>query len=262
MKKGLLPIVFCLLILPVASRAQFDEVGIIFGCSNYSGDLTERDIEPLECNMANGIYVRKKLNRQFGLKMQIARLVLSGNDANNTMEGGLWKRNLSFRSDLYEFGAQVEWVPISLKTGDNQFMPYFFTGIAAFYFNPQAEMGGNVYNLHHYQTEGVEYSLFQFAIPFGAGIKLNLRNRGSLGFELGLRKTFTDYLDDVSNTYRSDIRLLGENNSLAAQLSYRGIEGNLSDAPLYPKPGTQRGNPDKMDWYALFGMTIGVNLSR
>ncbi len=262
MKKGFLLNCLCLLLLPVASQAQFDEVGLIFGCSSYSGDLTERHIEPLECNLANGIFLRKNLNRQLSLKMQLSRLVLSGKDANNTAEGGLWKRNLSFRSDLYEFMAQVEWVPISLRTGENQFMPYLFSGLAAFYFNPQAEMNGKIYNLHRFKTEGVEYSQYQFAIPLGAGVRLKLRDRGCLGFEFGLRKTFTDYLDDVSNTYRSDLRQLGEKNSLAARLSYRGIEEHASDTPRYPAAGTQRGNPDKKDWYSLFGMTLGINIGR
>ncbi len=262
MKKGFLPIVVCLLILPCAGSAQFDEIGTIFGCSNYSGDLTERDIEPLECNMANGIFVRKNLNKQWGLKVQLSRLVLSGKDVNNSVESGLWQRNLNFRTELYELGAQFEWVPISLKSGDNQFAPYLFTGLAAFYFNPQTKLDGRLYNLHPYQTEGVEYSLFQFAIPFGAGLRFNIRDKGSLGFEVGLRKTFTDYLDDVSNTYRSDLKKLAENNSLAARLSYRSVDAARTDGTAYVAPGTGRGNPEKKDWYMLFGLTLGININR
>lgn len=262
MKKGLLPIVVSLFILPWAANAQFDEIGTVFGVSNYAGDLTERDIEPLECNMANGIYVRKKLHRQLGLKLQLARMVLSGKDVNNSVESGLWKRNLNFKSNLYELAAQFEWVPISLKSGENQFEPYLYAGLAGFYFNPQTEMNGQTYNLHPYQTEGVEYSLFQFAVPFGAGIRLNLMGKGHLGFELGLRKTFTDYLDDVSSTYRSDLQELAETNSLIARLSYRALADNPSDGTAYARPGTQRGNPDKKDWYMLLGITLGIDISR
>jgi len=261
MEKRYFPIVLGLLILPLIAHAQFDEIGIIFGTSNYSGDLTERHIEPLECNMANGIFLRKKLSQHFGLKMQFTRLVVSADDRNNTEQGGLWKRNLSFRSDIYEIGAQMEWTPISLKSDENQFLPYFFGGIAGFYFNPLAELNGQLYELHHYRTEGVNYSKYQVAVPFGLGMRLNLRNRGTLGFELGARKTFTDYLDDVSKTYRSDLARL--NNSKAAQLSYRGsLENHQSDVPGYPKPGTKRGNPKEKDWYYLFGLTLGINIGR
>lgn len=246
--------------LPIVSQAQFDEIGVVFGTSNYSGDLSERRVEPLESNMANGIYVRKKMSDHFGLKMQFARLVISGDDANSTEESGLWQRNLSFRSDVYEIGAIVEWMPLKMKSEETQFLPYFFTGLAGFYFNPQAEMNGRIYNLQHYQTEGVDYSLYQIAIPFGAGMKMNLRNRGSLGLEFGWRKTFTDYLDDVSDSYRQDLRQL--DNNLAAQLSYRGTEGNVGDAPNYPNGGTPRGNPKKKDWYVMFGLTLGINIGQ
>lgn len=260
MEKRFLPIVFCLLILPIVSQAQFDEIGVLFGSSNYCGDLTERRVEPLEANMANGFYVRKKLSDHFGVKMQFARLVISGDDANSTVKSGLWKRNLDFRSDLYEMGAMLEWLPLRMKSEETHVLPYFFAGLAGFYFNPQTELNGRVYNLQHYRTEGVDYSLYQIAIPFGAGLKMNLRSRGCLGLEFGLRKTFTDYLDDVSDSYRSDIREL--NNNLAAQLSYRGMEGKVGDAPNYPNGGTQRGNPKKKDWYMLFGLTLGINIGR
>lgn len=263
MKKGFLPTLAFLLVLPLVAFGQFDEFGTVFGVSNYSGDLTERDIEPLECNMANGVFVRRHLGKRLGLKVQLARMVLSGKDGNNSVNSGLWQRNLNFRTNLYELAAQLEWVPFRLRSGENQFEPYLFTGVAAFYFNPQTEINGKTYNLHPYRTEGVEYSLYQFAIPFGGGLRFNLRDKGHLGFELGFRKTFTDYLDDVSDTYRSDLQQLAAKNSLAAHLSYRGLYGNdyTSDGVSYMPPGTQRGNPDKKDFYLLFGLSLGVNIS-
>ncbi|MCU0345924.1 MAG: DUF6089 family protein [Saprospiraceae bacterium] len=250
-----------MLFLPWAASAQFDEFGTIFGVSNYAGDLSERDFEPLECNLSVGLFVRKKLREQLGLKLQFSRIVLSGKDVNNSVSSNLWQRNLNFRTELYELAAQFEWMPLRLKSGENQFEPYLFAGLAGFYFNPQTELNGRTYNLHPYQTEGVEYSLFQFAVPFGAGLRLNLMDKGHLGFEAGLRKAFTDYLDDVSNTYRSDLQQLSESGSLVAQLSYRSASGSPTDGPAFVPPGTQRGNPAKKDWYMLFGMTLGIRLN-
>lgn len=262
MKKGLLPILLSLLILPLACTAQFDEFGTIFGVSNYSGDLSERDVEPLECNLAYGIFARRNLNQRFAMKVQLSRLVLSGNDNNNSVESNLWRRNLSFRTELYEGAVQLEYSPLTLKSGENQFAPYAFLGLTAFHFNPQTELDGKVYNLARYQTEGVEYSLFQFSVPFGAGLRFNIHDKCSLGFELGWRKSFTDYLDDVSNTYRSDLQELAKANSLVARLSYRSTEGTRGDGPAYVPAGTGRGNPDSKDWYMLFGMTIGFKIQR
>ena len=45
------------------------------------------------------------------------------------------------------------------------------------------------------------YSRFQIAIPFGVGIKYAIDQNWSIGIEYGLRKTFTDYIDDCSSVY-------------------------------------------------------------
>ena len=41
------------------------------------------------------------------------------------------------------------------------------------------------------------YQLIQFAIPVGIGFKVSLSEKFSMAIEYGLRKTFTDYIDDV-----------------------------------------------------------------
>jgi hypothetical protein len=45
------------------------------------------------------------------------------------------------------------------------------------------------------------YSLWQPTIPFGGGVKFAITENLRIGFEIGLRKLFTDYLDDVSTSY-------------------------------------------------------------
>jgi hypothetical protein len=186
--------------------------------------------------------------------------VLSGSDQNTSVERNLWQRNLSFRSEIYELGGQVEYELVKIEKGFYRSAPYMFAGVAGFYFNPQAELDGRTYNLNTYRTEGVEYSLMQVAIPFGLGFKLALSDKGNVGFEMGWRKTFTDYLDDVSKSYPSNIRQLIETNSIGAMLSYRTPE-IISDAPVVTN-GAGRGNPDKKDWYMFFGLTLAVNVGK
>ena len=252
----------CLLLalLPAWLYGQFDEFGTFMGVSAYSGDLSERHIEPLELNFAAGIYVRKKLTKHASYKIFGYRGFISGNDAHATVESGLWVRNLRFESEIYELGGVIEYSLLNFKNDFYTGSPYVFLGISGFHFNPITDMKGKKYALHVYQTEGVEYSLFQMAIPFGAGIKIGISQHGCLGLEAGFRKTFTDYLDDVSSTY-ADFSENGLNrgSSLRLQLSYRTPE-ILDNAPEYPQPGTQRGNPDKNDWFMYFGITLGVYL--
>ncbi|RMG86490.1 MAG: hypothetical protein D6714_04165 [Bacteroidetes bacterium] len=242
-------------------QAQFDEIGTFIGISTYSGDLTERRLEPLEFNPAMGVYVRRTLSKKVSLKVNLYRGVISGDDARSSVESGLWRRNLSFRSELYELGVLFEYAFLSPDDDFFYSTPYVFGGISAFYFNPQTALDGKIYDLRVYRTEGVAYSPFQAAIPFGAGFKMVVNQRGSLGLEVGLRKTFTDYLDDVSGTYAADLIMADRRNAVRTRLAYRAPE-ILPDAPPLPPPGQQRGNPEKDDWYFFFGLTLGLRLSQ
>ncbi len=103
------------------------------------------------------------------------------------------------------------------------------------------------------------YSLTQIGIPFGGGIKLALSDNLNVGFELGFRRLFTDYLDDVSKTYVDENLLLANRGAKAVELSYRGDEvkgGSL----VYPAAGVQRGNPGSGDWYYFTGITLSFRL--
>lgn len=261
MKRTLLLLVAATWLLPTSGRAQFDEAGIFFGVSHYSGDLTERMIEPLEFNHAWGFYVRRKMSDHFDLKVQFTKGKLTGDDANSSVESGLWRRNLNFESDIFELSAVAEYNFVKIEKGTYGVTPYVYGGLAGFHFTPYTDINGKTYDLHHYKTEGVEYSLTQFSIPFGAGLKLQINGTGCLGFEAGLRKTFTDYLDDVSGYYPTDLAGYsdGESMNVRTQLSYRSPEADPTAQDL-PKLNSQRGNPDKNDWYLFFGVTLGVNL--
>src|SRR6185437_13148643 len=103
------------------------------------------------------------------------------------------------------------------------------------------------------------YSLTQIGIPFGAGVKLALSDNLNVGLEVGFRKLFTDYLDDVSTTYVDKNLLLANRGQKAVELSYRGDEikgGSL----VYPDSGAQRGNPGSKDWYYFTGLTLSFRL--
>lgn len=260
MQRFLLFVCAVVFLLPLEGYAQFDEAGVFVGISHYTGDLTERKVEPLGFHRAGGFYVRKKISPRFGMRYQFFKGRISGDDGRSSTESGLWKRNLSFESDIFEIAALAEYSPFRFGDGLFTTTPYFFGGIAGFYFAPQAEVNGQTYNLNTYRTEGVEYSLYQFAIPFGAGLKLQVNGCGYLGLEVGWRKTFTDYLDDVSGFYPGDLGLLDDGTvSTRAMLSYRAAEINNNSSSL-PKADQQRGNPDNNDWYMFFGVTLGMSL--
>jgi len=139
------------------------------------------------------------------------------------------------------------------------FSPYVFVGIAATHHNPKTEYQGEWYELQPLGTEGQgimgyapKYDRVIVAIPYGGGIKYALSERLTVGFEMGVRKTFTDYLDDVSTTYVTR----GE---LALALSNRTGE-LLNGEPIQFEEGDRRGNPDNDDAYLIGGFSISYNI--
>ncbi|HUS00550.1 MAG TPA: hypothetical protein VMY77_02420, partial [Chitinophagaceae bacterium] len=148
---------------------------------------------------------------------------------------------------------------------EHKVIPYVFAGIGYFHFNPYTEVTpGNKIFLKPLSTEGqgfvsgqVPYNLSQFSIPFGGGIKLSLSDDVRVGVELSLRKTFTDYLDDVSTIYVDDNILLANRGQLAVDLAYRGDD--VGSGP-YPVEGTPRGTLAAKDWYYFTGVTLSFRL--
>jgi hypothetical protein len=142
--------------------------------------------------------------------------------------------------------------------------PYIFGGIAVYHFNPYAydSTGRKVY-LHPLSTEGEglpqypnshPYALTQLAIPFGGGIKFRISDQVVLAYEIGERKLFTDYLDDVSGRYVDQNILLAAKGPEAVEMAYRGAE--LKGGASYPPAGTVRGDPKRKDWYYFSGLRL------
>src|SRR5690606_14576938 len=99
----------------------------------------------------------------------------------------------------------------------------------------------------------------QLAIPFGGGLRFALNDNIRIGAELGLRKLFTDYLDDVSTVYADQNELMAFRGPEAVELAYRGDE--LQNSTLsYPAAGAQRGGAKLKDWYYFTGINISLRI--
>jgi hypothetical protein len=94
-----------------------------------------------------------------------------------------------------------------------------------------------------------EYGLTQLEIPMGFGFKYYFKENVYIGLEVLHRKTFTDYIDDVSTKYIDPIYfqkyLDAANVPIATQLYNREPFRNISR----PTTGRQRGDPKEMDSY-------------
>ncbi|MCS6935617.1 MAG: DUF6089 family protein [Chitinophagales bacterium] len=250
-----------------AARAQWHEFGAWGGISNYFGDLNTQTsfkfIRP-----GTGVFYRYHIRYRGAWKTSVNWGMVEFDDAKTNMAWNR-QRNLSFRSQIYDISSMIEfnffkYDKASVKR-KYHFTPYIGTGISLFFFNPQARYKGKWYFLQPLGTEGQndpsysgvkKYRLFNFAIPLVGGFKFSFARNWNIGIEAGVRKTFTDYLDDVSGKYPSYASLPGGSTGLAAALSDRS--GEVGEK--IGRPGYQRGHSPKFDDYLMGGITLSYTI--
>jgi hypothetical protein len=256
-------------LLPVSSfiSAQRLHIGVFGGLAAYNGDLTDKIFPKKVTNGAIGLTVNYELKDQIMLRGGFTYAVVGGADRYGD-DPVLVARNLSFETSIKEFSLLGEYYFNNLY--GQRYSPYLFGGLAVYHFDPYAYDANNtrVY-LKPLSTEGQglagypdrkPYSLTQFAIPFGAGIKFAVNDNIRIGLEAGIRKLFTDYLDDVSSRYADPNDLLAAKGQQSVDLSYRGDElanGN----PNYPGKADIRGGEKNKDIYYFTGIHLTYRLA-
>jgi len=260
MKRPIL--VFLTISSSVICTAQDLHLNLFAGIANYQGDLQGKRFTLNQSQPAFGLGASYDLSNKFIARAGLMYGKVGGNDQKNTNAKGIEFRNLSFKSTITEFHLGVEYNLFDLSYRD--ITPYAFVGAAVYHFNPYTrDAAGNKVFLRPLSTEGQglsqyperkSYNLTQFAVPFGLGVKVYMSEKLQLGLELGLRKLFTDYLDDVSTSYVDSATLYAARGPKAVELAYRG--GEVSGGPAYPADGAQRGNSKYKDWYYFSGLRV------
>lgn len=269
------------------------EVGLGIGPSFFLGDLGGtrgkgrtfvKDLNIPLTKMMKGIYVNLYPAEWIGFRLAANLGELEGYDSLITDKGGdeiyRKRRNLAFKSNLSEAYAAMELYPTVLfENFDGLFhkvRPYGIIGLGMFHFNPKAQYidpnGNRTWvELKPLRLEGQgmaeypdrkPYALTQLMIPMGFGLKYYITENMFVGFEVLHRKTFTDYIDDVSTTYIDpnlfDHYLTPSQATIAKQLFFRE---NLYDPTSQPSLNEQRGDPKQNDAYfsaiLRFGWRIG-----
>lgn len=210
---------------------------------------------------AGGIGAVFELNHRMLIRAEMNYGNINGSDRYDPKTSS---RNLSFSSNITEFSLLFEYVLFDLY--EYKVSPYFFAGVGTFKFSPfTTNKAGNRIYLAEQSTEGQgfyknrkDYKLTQLALPFGGGMQWALSANKRLAFEIGIRKTFTDYLDDVSTTYIDPVLLAQKRGGTAVTMAYRGAE--LPNAAPYPAEGSIRGNPNNKDYYVFTGLSFRLSL--
>ncbi len=252
--------------LHAQNNSRSATVSLFTGMINYHGDLNPNSFTFSQSNFAAGVTFRKPINRWFAARAGFN--IGSVQSADRYNRDYLQPRNLSFFTSIKELYAGLELTVLDISS--KRFSPYMYGGIAVFHFNPWTfDNAGNKTFLKPLSTEGQglaefpdqkPYNLAQISLPFGVGLKYALNDAVNIGIEFSQRKSFTDYIDDVSSHFVDKDILLQARGSKAVELAYRGDElpGGMQSFPAH---GEQRGTPTEMDWYYFFGTTLEIKLN-
>ncbi|MBK7970811.1 MAG: hypothetical protein IPK08_18870 [Bacteroidetes bacterium] len=77
-----------------------------------------------------------------------------------------------------------------------------------------------------------------------------------VGLEYGIRKTFTDYIDDASKTYYDNNEILSFNGAVAAAMADKSDQ----EFPYITAAGQQRGDPRDKDAYMFAIISINYKI--
>ena len=235
--------------------AQVKEFGFFAGAGYYLGDLNRNHFSQQEICLG-AVYKSDFRNDRMSLRFHFMYNKVRANDYLSGNFNQVY-RNLNFKSEILEFGPVFEIDFFPFHPGQNHTdepdfgSPYFLIGLNYMRMNPTTKIDGSTYQLQPLMTEGQDkpYSLNQIVIPLGIGIKMNITHHLSLSIEYGIRKSFTDFLDDVSGLYSDTVFVQ----------SPTGTEINISDrshASYEVRKGSQRGNSSDKDWYAVSGIIL------
>ncbi len=254
------------------------------GASNFLGELGGankigtndlRDLEILETQFVTNIGARHRFTRNISISADFYWASLSGND-NLTKEYFRNNRNLHFKSKITELDITAEYMIVKERVGGiyrlrgvqrQSFYEknyFFFGGIGVFHFNPKAFHEGKWHELQPLGTEGQNvsqknrYKLYQICIPFGIGSRYYWDEHWGVGIKAGVRKTFTDYIDDVSTVYYDNNKIIQTNGYIAGYLADPSKSSRDNDPKnnYVTNAGQQRGDPRDKDSYAFVTVSI------
>ncbi|HYC83990.1 MAG TPA: hypothetical protein VEB86_02165 [Chryseosolibacter sp.] len=267
MQKSLKFVLFALTLIPFFADAQSFYavrrnrnllVNAGSGIAYYQGDMVDPgELGALRPNVVIGAeyYFTSRISARAG----VTWFQTAGSDkkANDDRQ----ERNLHFKSSNWELSATgaISLIPLGTRFYQRPKVNlHGFVGVGILYFNPKAK--GPVGSadedkwipLQPLETELKKYSRFQPVIPFGLGARVKIDPFFNVLIEGGYRKTFTDYLDDVSSTRYPDATLL--KSDLSRAMSDRRPE--IGTQPARPTEVGKRGNPANDDGYFIGNITV------
>jgi hypothetical protein len=163
---------------------QRSEIGFGVGTFNYTGDLV-RTYDFKYSKPAATVFYRSNLSKVVSFRAGVTAGKIGASE--KPIDPFAVNRNASFDVFLFEASTVMEYHFLNWRETKRfvRFTPYLFAGLGIFGLSGNGE-------------KPEEYSNIQGAIPFGGGVKYIYNPKWYISLEFGIRKTFFDYIDNIS----------------------------------------------------------------
>lgn len=262
MKKLLFSLFICCSCLIVSAQQSNkwsrSELGFSVGTMYYIGDLNQ--FRPFyESNLAGGLMYRFNYHSRLSLRFNYTFGSLDADDKDSKIIINK-NRDLNFHTNLHELVGGIEFHYLPFQLGNKRYpaTAYILAQLGAFYMNPKTNYNSQEIALQPLGTEGQtagnRYNKVQLCIPLGLGAKFALGKYVAFSFDVTIRKTFTDYIDDVGADYYANTNLIPSlNGTLAGSISNQSLDGTRYGI---------RGNSKTNDWYVYAGGMLTFRLGK
>ncbi len=167
-------------------KAQESEVGFGIGGFKYVGDIS-RGISLRSIKPGGTAFFRTNMSKAVSFKAAITAGKIGASDERTPIDPFAELRSASFDIFIFEASTVFEYHFLKWREENSiiRWTPYLFGGLG-------------IFGISGMDEKPDEYSNIQPVIPFGIGFKYVINPKWYLGLEIGARKTFFDYLDNVS----------------------------------------------------------------
>jgi hypothetical protein len=139
-----------------------------------------------------GVFTRYKFDQLISVNASLNYGRIGGADSLSGENSSRFARDYHFTNNIFEFAVTGEfYIPNYFPF--RPFEIYGFVGVAMFYHDPILVTPPG-------KEENDPFRNFQPAIPMGIGGFYNFPSNWRIGYEIGWRKTFFDYLDGFTRT--------------------------------------------------------------
>ena len=181
------------------------DIGVFGGAGTYFGDMTTIDFQK-SINPAYGGFVRYNFNPRYALRFNVINGTIGAVEKYDikAFNADPNYKPWEFSKNVLDISLNFEWNYLKYIVGDKAtpWSTFLFGGVGMQTYKYEKDslaLVSRVVDLSYFDNADNSGSVYAPTISFGLGVKYNLSKRWGIGVEGGLRKSFSDKLDNLDD---------------------------------------------------------------